>query len=336
MLFGCAYNACMLSGDFLLTALFQAGKLSMPWCRLLRKGAGMKSNIDYQLRLFTEIASHNSLSAAADAMSLTQSGLSRQLASLEGYIGQSLFVRHGRGIELTEDGKKLRDATDSAYKLIDDAIVEVRNQHGVTRGAVRIATIHTLTYYFMADVVAKFMAQRPQASVALLGRSSPEVISLVEAGKAEIGFVYDAAVASDQLHITPLFEESMCFVVHANSEFASLPGVDLREGAPPLVVFPPSYALRRMLHTKEFDVTVAAEVETVDAMLKLVSLTHGHCILPSLIPAKLLQEFQLVRVNIERPLMRRQVVAVTHRGRQLSPMTALLLNIARESVPKGE
>jgi DNA-binding transcriptional LysR family regulator len=211
----------------------------------------------------------------------------------------------------------------------------LRNQHGVTDGSVHVATIQTLSYYFMAEVVARFMAQRPSASVALLGRSSPGVVELVEAGRAEIGFVYDVAVASDELDIAPLFEEHMCLVVHENSKLASHASVDLGEETPPLVVFPASYALRRMLHTKEFDAKVAAEVETVDAMLKLVSLTNGQCILPNLIPAKLLQEYQLVRIRIEQPVMCRRVVAITRRGRPLSSMTALMLQIARESALKA-
>jgi LysR family cyn operon transcriptional activator len=110
--------------------------------------------------------------------------------------------------------------------------------------------------------------------------------------------------------------------------------VDLRAEPIPLVAFPVGYALRKMLHTKEFDATVAAEVETVDAMLKLVSMTNGQCILPVLIPEKLLQEYQLVRVKIEQPLMRRWIVAVTRRGRPVSAMTALMLEIARESASK--
>jgi DNA-binding transcriptional LysR family regulator len=295
----------------------------------------MKSNVDHQLRLFLEIASHKSLSGAADALALTQSGLSRQLASLEEFIGQPLFVRHGRGVQLTEAGGKLLEAATSAYQLVDNTIVQLRNQHGVTDGSVHVATIHTLTHYFMAEVVAKFMAQRPNAGVALLGRSSPGVVELVESGKAEIGFVYDSAVATDQLEIAPLFEEDMGLVVHQNSAIATRASVDLRQDAPPLVVFPPSYALRRMLHTKEFDATVAAEVETVDAMLRLVSLTNGHCILPNRIPAKLLQEYELVMVKIEQPLMRRRIVAVTRRGRPLSAMTSLMLQIAREVAPKA-
>ncbi|GAB2917801.1 LysR substrate-binding domain-containing protein [Paraburkholderia jirisanensis] len=294
----------------------------------------MKGNLDHQLRLFVEIATYKSLSGAADALSLTQSGLSRQLASLESYIGQPLFVRHGRGVEPTEAGQKLLEAARSAYQLIDNSVLQLRDQHGITAGSLNVATIHTLSYYFMGEVLARFMAQRPHANVSLLGRSSPGVVELVEAGRAEIGFVYDSAVASDALEITPLFEEDMCFVVHQGSPFAQQASVVLDQQTPPLVMFPASYALRRMLHTRAFDASVAAEVETVDAMLKLVSLTHGHCILPSLIPPKLLLEYQLVGIPIAHPLMRRRIVAITRRGRPLSAMTALVLQIALESAPK--
>ena len=294
----------------------------------------MKTNVDYQARLFIEIAAHKSLSAAAEALSLTQSGLSRHLASLEEFIGQPLFIRHGRGVELTEAGRKLLEVVSAAYQLVDNTILQLRNDHGVTDGSIHVATIHTLSYYFMAEVAAKFMAQRPSASLALLGRSSPGVVELVENGRAEIGFAYDSAVASDQLEITPLFEDTMCLVVHESSRFATRASVDLRAEAVPLVAFPVGYALRKMLHTKDFDATVTAEVETVDAMLKLVSMTNGQCILPVLIPEKLLQEYQLVRVQIEQPLMRRWIVAVTRRGRPLSAMTGLMLEIARESASR--
>ncbi|WP_159014833.1 LysR family transcriptional regulator [Acidisoma sp. S159] len=46
-----------------------------------------------------------SVSRAAEELDLTQSGLSRQLASLEGYLGHLLFERHGRGVVLTDAGK---------------------------------------------------------------------------------------------------------------------------------------------------------------------------------------------------------------------------------------
>ena len=54
--------------------------------------------MDRQLRYFICIAELGSLSRAADALDQTQSGLSRQLATLEARIGQPLFLRTGRGV----------------------------------------------------------------------------------------------------------------------------------------------------------------------------------------------------------------------------------------------
>ena len=61
--------------------------------------------VDRQVRYFLKVAELKSLSKAAEALDLTQSGLSRQVASLEAYLGKPLFVRTGRGIELTEAGR---------------------------------------------------------------------------------------------------------------------------------------------------------------------------------------------------------------------------------------
>ena len=55
-------------------------------------------------------------------------GLSRQLAALEARIGQPLFLRTGRGVELTEAGKLLYDATQPAYRGIDLAVERMRHQ----------------------------------------------------------------------------------------------------------------------------------------------------------------------------------------------------------------
>ena len=289
-------------------------------------------NRDQQLRAFLEIAQCESLSRAAEALDLTQSGLSKQLSNLEAFLGQPLFERHGRGVALTDAGRKLQAVARPAYELVDNAAQQLRERQGVTEGALRVASIHTLSYYFMADVMAKFMSQRPKVSVTLLGRSSPEVVELVESGKADIGFVYDTAVASDAVEITPLFDENMCLVVHEQSPLAIETEIDLRQHALPLIVFPPHYALRRMLHADGWDANVAAEVETVDAMLKLASLTSGQCVLPDRIPTQLLQEYHLTRVRIVHPVLGRRIVGITQRRRMQAALSVLMLEIARTTI----
>ncbi|HTH98835.1 MAG TPA: LysR family transcriptional regulator [Stellaceae bacterium] len=287
------------------------------------------TNIDRWLRLFLVIARSGSVSRAAEELDLTQSGLSRQLASLEAYLSHPLFERHGRGVQLTDAGKKLEQATRSAYALIDDTVFQLRRQEGVTEGTLRVATIHTLGPYFISPVFAQYMTQLPRVNLSMLGRSSPGVVDMVESGKADIGFVYDVAVATDALDIVPLFDETMSLIVHEGSSLAGESSVDLTARAIPLVVFPPEFALRRMLETSGLGFEVAAEVETVENMLQLVSMTRGHCILPERVPSEILRNHGLLRIQIARPHLSRRVVAITRHDRPPTALTRLMLEIAQ-------
>lgn len=278
--------------------------------------------LDRPLRYFLCIAELGSLSKAADKLDQTQSGLSKQLGALESNLGQPLFVRTGRGVELTEAGTKLHSALVPAFREIDRAVESVRRQ-GVTHGTVRLATVHTLSYYFVAEVFSLFVSTHPDVNLSLLSRSSPEVVALVENGKADLGFVYDSAVDGGNLASKPLFEDEMALVVLDSSPLES--PQDLAPLSLRLVGFPAHYALRRMIHSAGLQATYVAEAETIDAMLKLVSSGVGHCILPSRIPDRLLADYGLRKVSIERPALRRRVVAISNTGKTMAPLTSDLL-----------
>ncbi|ARN23995.1 LysR family transcriptional regulator [Piscinibacter gummiphilus] len=288
-------------------------------------------SLDRQLRYFLCIAELGSLSKAAEDLEQTQSGISKQLSSLEAQLGQSLFSRTGRGVQLTEVGQRLYESLRPAYREIDRALDSAR-QHNPSQGSIKLATVHTLSYYFTADVVATFVSRLPAANLSLLGRSSPDVVALVEGGKADVGFVYDSAVDSGEVTSIPLFDDVMCLIVgRAASRHEP---VDLTGGTPRLIGFPPHYALRRMIHSAGIHPTCVAEAETIDAMLKLVSMDVGNCILPCRIPDKLLLEYNLKKVPIAAPPLRRRVVAIHHRDRPASPLLKQFLECAREIAGK--
>lgn len=275
-------------------------------------------HLDRYVRHFLKVAELRSMSKAASALDLTQPGLSRQIAALESMLGKPLFIRTGRGVELTDAGKRLRDQTEQAFRAIDEAIEYTRYTQGVTRGTVRLATVHTLSYYFVADVTARFMSQHEGANLSIMGRGSPEVVSLVEDASADLGFVYDTAVASRVINSVPLFEEEMCLIVRLGDSVGAQ--IDLTRRLPRLVGFPPHYALRRMMHSSGLNPMIVAEAETIDALLELVSYGVGACILPSRIPDKALSELALRKVAIAKPTLRRRVVLIVRSDRNPSPL----------------
>jgi DNA-binding transcriptional LysR family regulator len=287
--------------------------------------------LDRQVRYFIKIAELKSLSKSADSLDLTQSGLSRQLATLEGYLGKPLFSRTGRGVELTDAGRLLFEAVKSGYSVIDQALETVREKEGITQGTVYLATVHTLSYYFTADVVAAFVGALPHVNLSLMGRSSPEVVGLVESGKADIGFVYDSAVASPNLTTIPLFEDEMCLIMRESEACAD--GIDLTVATPKFVGFPQHYALRTMLEGGGLHPAFPAEAETVDAMLRLVSSGVGACVLPSRMPDGIIKDYGLRKVRIAKPVMRRRVVAIIRSDKHPTGLIKRLLDTAVLKVP---
>ena len=67
---------------------------------------------------------------AAEELCLTQSAVSRQIKSLEQDVGQLLFSRKHRAIELTEDGQQLFRAVTRGLEEIVDCIDTIRAENG--------------------------------------------------------------------------------------------------------------------------------------------------------------------------------------------------------------
>lgn len=78
------------------------------------------------IRVFDAAAKHMSCSRAADELFLTQSAVSKQLQSLENYLGVKLFKRVHQGLTLTDAGTVYLQAVRPALSLLADATAKAR------------------------------------------------------------------------------------------------------------------------------------------------------------------------------------------------------------------
>ncbi|QRF54585.1 LysR family transcriptional regulator (plasmid) [Rhizobium rosettiformans] len=77
------------------------------------------------LRVLIALAERGSTVAAADAVNLSQSAVSKQLSKLEAFVGQSLFIRHTSGLQLSEAGHIYLEHAKIAVKALEDAALRV-------------------------------------------------------------------------------------------------------------------------------------------------------------------------------------------------------------------
>ena len=109
------------------------------------------------LRVFDVVARHLSFTAAAGELNLTKGAISYQVNRLETELGFEVFVR-GRGIRLTEKGRKLWHASQAAFNDLERAILHLREED-----TARI-TIGMATYFasrWLSPRLMTFMAAHP-------------------------------------------------------------------------------------------------------------------------------------------------------------------------------
>ena len=160
---------------------------------------------------FEAAARLGSYSRAADELSISQSAVSHQIAQLEEQVGQPLFRRKGRGVELTVSGRLLLD---SVGKSLD----QIRN------GLDRIET-------YMDDSLVTLVCPAPiaegwlQPRLEMLLREHPAlcpIISIDETARYIDEMDVDIAITREPLRQrgvfeVPLLEDELAAVVHADS-----------------------------------------------------------------------------------------------------------------------
>jgi DNA-binding transcriptional LysR family regulator len=116
------------------------------------------------LRGFHAAARHLSFTRAAQELSLTQSAISRGIKTLEEQLGQPLFHRVHRALQLTPAGQKLFQTTAEVFARIDDATAQLINSKGV----LAITTTTALASLWLAPRLPRFNRLHPGIDVRLV------------------------------------------------------------------------------------------------------------------------------------------------------------------------
>ncbi|HTM33150.1 MAG TPA: LysR substrate-binding domain-containing protein [Vicinamibacterales bacterium] len=99
-------------------------------------------NVD-RLRALHAVAAQGSILAAADALHVTTSAVSQQLAKLEREVGRPLLEKRGRGVTLTDTGRRLVAHAEQVLSMLEQAEAELEASREVVGGRLQIAAFAT-------------------------------------------------------------------------------------------------------------------------------------------------------------------------------------------------
>jgi LysR family transcriptional regulator, nitrogen assimilation regulatory protein len=158
-----------------------------------QKPTGIQLDIAADLhkwRVFLAIAEFGSLTRAALFLDSNQSLLSRQLNALERECRARLFTRTGRGVELSEMGRRIFPRVKALLADAEQLEFDIRSEVHEPAGRVTLGLLPSIGYTLIGRLFTEIRAQHPAVKLKVLEGSSGQVEEWLADGRVDIAILY--------------------------------------------------------------------------------------------------------------------------------------------------
>lgn len=236
-----------------------------------------------QLQSFIYVADLGSFSQAALVLGVGQPTLSKQVRSLEVELRQALFYRNGRGVSLTEAGKRLLSHARTIQVQFEHARHDVEAARDTPLGRVTIGLPYAAARYLSIPFIKAFRQRYPLAKLCITEGLTIHLYEWLISGRIDIALLHDP-VPSPSLDITPLREDDLVLLSYRKKTMRPIgPPIPVRDlAALPLIIPTQPHPLRMMVETELAKMglkpNILLEIDAVATIVRLVSQNEGYAI----------------------------------------------------------
>ncbi len=295
-----------------------------------------------RLRVLVEVARQGSFSAAADALSYTQSAVSQQIATLEAEAGMTMLERGPRGVRLTSAGETLVAHAEGILARLEAAEDELAAIAGLRAGRLKMASFPTAGATLMPLAIARFKARHPDVELTLAEGEPEEIVPRLRAGELDLALLFEfgqaggaseAGGVADGLARFQLLEDPLYLALPAEHPFAQRQGLRLADLDDEAWVqtsstSPCARYVVRSCHAAGFEPNVAFESDDYQTVQGLVAAGVGVALIPELALSVVREDVVIRKLSPAPPL--RQVLAAAPSDARLNPAAPAMLDVLRE------
>jgi LysR family nitrogen assimilation transcriptional regulator len=292
-----------------------------------------------QLEYFVHTAEMGSLSKAAIVLNIAQSALSRQIRLLEADLQVTLLLRNGRGVVLTEAGKRLFDHSIAILQLVSRVREDIDASRDEPVGRIVVGLPPTMGRMLTLPLVEGFKRILPKARLAIVEGLSTHLAEWVSTGRVDIGLLHNPE-SQPSLEIIPVLQEPLVLVSPAGSKVGKAATINFEDLANyPLIMPERAHVIRKLIETQAaltgLKLQVAWEISSVRSILDLVRAGHGHAVLSR----NAIAIEQRPEDFILRPLAKPQLVSTLclaiSAHKPVTPLTKHVMEFLREMVARS-
>ena len=290
-----------------------------------------------RLRILKEVAYRGSLSAAADALSYTQSAVSQQVATLEAESGLALLERHPRGVSLTAAGQMLVSHAEGILARLEAAETALAAIAGLRGGRLRAASFPTAGATLMPLAIATFRSAYPDVELTLAEGEPEQIVPRLRAGELDLALLYefpDESHLAQEMTRVELLSDPMHLALPREHRLASRASIRLSELEREAWVqtsreSPCARNVVRRCHAAGFEPRVAFESDDYLTVQGLVAAGVGVALIPELALSVVREDVAIRALSPAPPV--RQVLATVPAGARLVPAAPAMLGILEQA-----
>ena len=270
-----------------------------------------------QIEAFLEVARHQNLSRAAEALYLSQPTLTARLQGLEATLGERLFVRTRRGMRLTEAGETFLPYAEHAVRALADGRERLAELRRGEAGRLVIGAPPTVTAYALPALLARFHAGHPGVRLTVKTGTSEEILQMVLHDRVHLGIM--RSLTHPEVVAVPVYEDTLVLIAGPGHSLAQRGRLRLADLAGEVLVL-----FGRSSSFLEFTTAVlrqagavpgsVMELDNLEAAKRMVERGLGIALVPSSAVTVELAAGTLTRVEVEDASPpRREIVAAWRR-----------------------
>ena len=286
-----------------------------------------------RLKVLKEVAYRGSISAAAEALSYTQSAVSQQIATLETETGMALLERHHRGVTLTAAGQTLVGHAEGILARLDAAEASLAAIAGLRGGRLRMASFPTAGATLMPLAIATFRASYPDVELTLAEGEPEEILPRLRSADLDLALLFEFAGEStleSDLTRVELLSDPMYLALpreHARAAQEQIRLADLAEDAwvQTSRASPCARHVVRSCHSAGFEPNVSFESDDYQTVQGLVAAGVGVALIPELALSVVREDIVIRALSPAPPV--RSVIAASPESARLVPAAPAMLGV---------
>ncbi|WP_429810494.1 LysR family transcriptional regulator [Ensifer sp. B1-9] len=260
------------------------------------------------MRYFVKVAEIGNITRASERLNVAQTALGQQIRHLEESLGVRLFVRHSRGISLTEAGELLYRHAKNILGAIEEARREVTALSDSKKEAIRLGITPSIQALIGTKLLKVAAAKLPRVSLGIIEELSFVLIDALLRGEIDLALAYELDRRRD-LMVTPLIEEELLFVASSERQARRASITFAEVAATNLALVSERDIIWRRMHEEarrlRITMNVAFEVQSMPAIKALVARGAATTVVPFGLMADEIQQGLVTACPICEPAIKR-------------------------------